>query len=308
MKIAKNITELIGKTPLVYLEKMNKELDAEIVVKLESFNPMASIKDRIALSMIEKAETSGELKKGSLVIEPTSGNTGVGLAFVCASKGYKLVLTMPDSMSVERRKLLSAFGAKIILTPGKDGMIGAIKKAEELHIENTGSFMPQQFKNPANPAIHKITTAMEIWDDTDGKIDIFVSGVGTGGTITGVATKLKELKKELIAVAVEPKDSPVLSGGSAGAHKIQGIGAGFIPDTLDLKVVDEIIKIENDRAGEIARKLATTEGILVGISSGAAVAAAIEIAKRPGNNGKMIVVVLPDTGERYLSTWLFTKE
>jgi len=304
-KIANDITELIGNTPLVRLNRITRGAKAEVVAKLESFNPCSSVKDRIALSMIRAAEEQGFIKKDTVIIEPTSGNTGIALAFVCASRGYRLVLTMPETMSVERRHILSIFGAELVLTPGSEGMPGAIRKAEQLVAENKNYFMPQQFKNPANPKIHRQTTAEEIWKDTDGKIDILVAGVGTGGTITGVAEVIKRRKPELRVIAVEPADSPVLSGGKPGPHKIQGIGAGFIPEVLKLELVDEIIKITNDDAGVTARRLAKEEGILAGISSGAATYAALEIAKRPENKGKLVVVILPDTGERYISTWLF---
>ena len=304
-KIAKDITELIGSTPLVRLNRMNGDAKAEVVAKLESFNPCSSVKDRIALSMIRAAEERGLLSKDTVIIEPTSGNTGIALAFVCASRGYRLILTMPETMSIERRHILSIFGAELVLTPGAEGMPGAIRKAEQLVAENSNYFMPQQFKNPANPKIHRETTAEEIWKDTNGKIDILVAGVGTGGTITGVAEAIKKRKPEFKAIAVEPADSPVLSGGKPGPHKIQGIGAGFIPDVMKLELVDEIIKVTNDDAGATARRLAREEGILAGISSGAATWAALEVAKRPENKGKLIVVILPDTGERYISTWLF---
>jgi len=303
--IARDSTELIGNTPLVRLNRITEGAKAEVVAKLESFNPISSVKDRIGVAMIVDAEEKGLIKKGTVIVEPTSGNTGISLAFVCAARGYKLILTMPDTMSVERRQLLSIFGAELVLTPGAEGMPGAIRKAEQLVAENSGYFMPQQFKNPANPEIHRLTTAEEIWRDTNGKVDILVSGVGTGGTITGVAEVIKKKKSDFKVIAVEPTDSPVLSGGKPGGHKIQGIGAGFIPDVLRLDLVDEIIKVTNEDAGIIARRLAKEEGILVGISSGAATWVALEVAKRLENEGKLIVVVLPDTGERYLSTWLF---
>ncbi|MBU1006123.1 MAG: cysteine synthase A [Candidatus Omnitrophica bacterium] len=304
-KIYNDITETVGNTPLVRLSRIAGSLDAEIIAKIESFNPAGSVKDRIALSMIQDAEKRGVLKPGGTIIEPTSGNTGIGLAFIAAAKGYKLVITMPDTMSVERRKLLALFGAEIILTPGESGMKGAIEEAEKLAKKIKGAFMPQQFKNPANPEVHRETTAEEIWNDTDGRVDIFVSGVGTGGTLTGVAGALKKKKQGFKAVAVEPVDSPVLSGGAPGSHKIQGIGAGFIPDVLDRNLIDEVIKVSNEDAFLISRRLAKEEGIVAGISSGAALWAALEIAKRPENKGKVIVVILPDTGERYISTELF---
>jgi len=304
-KIANNITELMGNTPLVKLSKITKDVKAEIVGKLEFFNPTGSVKDRIGVSMITEAEKKGLLKKDSIVVEPTSGNTGISLAFVCAVKGYRLVLTMPDTMSIERRKILEAFGAEIVLTPGSEGMKGAIKKAEEIVKKNCKAFMPQQFNNPANPEIHRKTTALEIWEDTDGKVDILVSGVGTGGTITGVAEVIKKRKPSFKAIAVEPANSPVLSGGEPGPHKIQGIGAGFVPGVLNRDIIDEIIKVTNEEAMICARRLAKEEGIFAGISSGAAVWAAIEVAKRKENKGKLIVVILPDLGNRYLSTELF---
>lgn len=304
-KVANNITELIGNTPLVRLEKIAKGLNTEIVAKLESSNPCASVKDRIGVSMIEAAEREGKIKEDTIILEPTSGNTGIALAFVCAAKGYKLVLTMPDTMSIERRKLLKIFGAELVLTPGEEGMTGAVNKAEEMAKENPKYFILQQFKNPANPQIHRETTAKEIWEDTDGRVDILVSGVGTGGTITGVAEVIKKLKPSFKAIAVEPFDSPVLSGGKPGPHKIQGIGAGFVPEVLNVNIIDEIIRVKHEDAGVMVRRLAKEEGILAGISSGAALWAAVEVAKRKENKNKMLVVILPDTGERYLSTWLF---
>lgn len=309
-RIAKNLTELVGNTPLLEFSNFNasKNLQAKVVGKLEYFNPAGSVKDRIALAMIEDAETRGVLKPGATIIEPTSGNTGVGLAFVSSSKGYNLILTMPDTMSVERRNLLKALGAQLVLTPGVEGMKGAIAKAESLKNEIPGSIILQQFENPANPAIHKRTTGEEIWRDTDGKIDIFVAGVGTGGTISGVGETLKKHNSAIKIVAVEPADSPVLSGGNPGPHKIQGIGAGFIPRTYKGEVVDQIIPVQNDDAIRTSRELAKKEGLLVGISSGAAVYAASELAKLPENAGKTIVALLPDTGERYLSTVLYAFE
>jgi cysteine synthase A len=306
--IAKDSTELIGNTPLVRLNRITSGVKAEVVAKLESFNPLGSVKDRIGVSMILDAEERGLIKKDTVIVEPTSGNTGIALAFVCAARGYKLILTMPDTMSMERRQLLSVLGAQLVLTPGAEGMKGAVRKAEQLVAENPSYFMPQQFKNPANTEIHRITTAEEIWRDTEGKVDILVSGVGTGGTITGVAEVIKKRNPGFKAIAVEPAASPVLSGGKAGPHKIQGIGAGFKPDVLRLDLVDEIIKVANEDAGITARRLARDEGILAGISSGAATWAAIEVAKRAENKDKLIVVILPDTGERYLSTWLFQEQ
>lgn len=304
-KIYEDITKTIGNTPLVRLNKITKGLHATILAKLEFFNPLSSVKDRIGVSMIEAAEKAGLLKKDTIIVEPTSGNTGIALAFVAAAKGYKLILTMPETMSIERRQLFSIFGAELVLTPGSEGMSGAIRKAEEIARNTPNSFMPQQFKNLANPEIHRRTTAEEIWKDTDGKVDILVSGVGTGGTITGVAEVIKKRKPQFKAIAVEPVDSPVLSGGKPGSHKIQGIGAGFVPEILNVGIIDEIVKVSNDDSGATSRRLAKEEGILGGISSGAATWAALEIAKRSENKGKMIVVIIPDTGERYLSTWLF---
>lgn len=305
MKIAENVGNLIGNTPLVKINKLNQGGYAEIVAKLEMFNPMSSIKDRIGKSMIEDAEKRGVLKEGSVIIEPTSGNTGIALAFIAASRGYRLILTMPETMSIERRKLLKALGAEIVLTDGSRGMRGAIAKAEELAREISGSFIPQQFSNPANPEIHRQTTAEEIWRDTDGKVDILVSGVGTGGTVTGISEVLKSRKPSFKTIAVEPDGSPVLSGGQPGLHKIQGIGAGFVPDVLKMELLDEVFRVKDTDAGDTARALARQEGILVGISSGAALYAALQVSKREENRGKLIVVILPDTGERYLSTWLF---
>src|SRR5690554_4718790 len=302
-KIAQNIADLVGKTPLVKINRLVKEDAAELVAKLEFFNPAGSVKDRIALNMIEDAERKGILTKDSIIVEPTSGNTGVGLAFVAAVKGYKVILTMPESMSVERRKLLKKFGAELVLTPAAEGMKGAIAKAVELAAANPNSFIPQQFKNAANPEVHRKTTALEIWEDTDGKVDIVVSGIGTGGTITGVGEVLKAKKPGVKIIAVEPEASPVLSGGQPGPHRIQGIGAGFVPDVLNTSVYDEVVKVSNDDAINTANLAATQEGILCGFSSGAALKAAIEVANRPENKGKLVVVVLPDTGERYLSAF-----
>ena len=306
--IAKDSTELIGNTPLVSLNRITEGAKGEVVAKLESFNPLGSVKDRIGVAMIIDAEEKGLIKKDTIIVEPTSGNTGIALAFVCAARGYKLVLTMPDTMSIERRQLLSALGAELLLTPGAEGMAGAIKRAEQLVAENTDYYMPQQFKNSSNPEIHRLTTAEEIWRDTEGKVDILVAGVGTGGTITGVAEVLNKRKPGFKAIAVEPDASPVLSGGKSGAHKIQGIGAGFKPDVLRLDLVAEVVKVSNENAGITARRLAREEGILAGISSGAAVWAALQVARRKENEGKLIVVILPDTGERYLSTWLFQEQ
>ncbi|MFA6308999.1 MAG: cysteine synthase A [Clostridia bacterium] len=306
-KIAKSLTDLIGNTPLLELTKYNKASDigAKLIAKLEYFNPLGSVKDRIGYEMIKDAEDKGLINKDTVIIEPTSGNTGIALAFVAASRGYRLILTMPETMSLERRKLLLALGAELVLTPGTDGMSGAIVKAEEMIEEIPNSFMPQQFNNPANPEIHRKTTAEEIWKDTDGKVDIFVAGVGTGGTISGVGEGLKKKNPEIKIVAVEPSSSPVLSGGKPGPHKIQGIGAGFIPKVLNMNILDEVYRVTNEDAFNAAKKLSKTEGLLIGISSGAAVFAATQIAKRPENKGKVIVVLLPDTGERYLSTELF---
>jgi len=310
MKIYHSLTELIGNTPLLSPQNLIRKhnLKAEVLLKLEYFNPLGSVKDRIGYAMVKDAEQRGVLKPDSVIIEPTSGNTGIALAFVAASRGYRIILTMPETMSVERRSLLAQLGAQIVLTPGAEGMSGAVRKADELACEIPGGVVLQQFSNPANPAVHSATTAQEIWNDTEGKVDIFVAGVGTGGTVTGAGRELKAKKPGLRVVALEPADSPVLSGGKPGPHKIQGIGAGFVPEVFDRSVVDEIMKIENGHAVEASRELARTEGLLVGISSGAAAHAAIELAKLPENEGKVIVAILPDTGERYLSTVLFQNQ
>ena len=306
-RIANDVTELVGHTPLVRLNKVTAGAGATVVAKLESFNPLGSVKDRIGLAMIEAADQEGLLSKDTVMVEPTSGNTGLALGFVAAARGYKLILTMPETMSVERRQLLRALGAEIVLTPGKEGMSGAVRRAEELTRETPNAWMPQQFRNPANPAVHRRTTAEEIWADTDGAVDIFVAGVGTGGTITGVGQALKARKPGLQVVAVEPTESPVLSGGQSGPHKIQGIGAGFVPEVLDRGVVDEIVQVSGAEAMAMGRRLAREEGLLVGISSGAAAFAAVAVARREENKGKLVVVLLPDTGERYLSTELFAE-
>jgi cysteine synthase A len=306
-KIANSISDLIGHTPLLRLNRVTRGCLGEVIAKLESFNPCGSVKDRIGYSMIEAAEKAGRIRKDTIILEPTSGNTGIALAFICAAKGYPLVLTMPDSMSIERIHLLKMFGAEVILTSGNEGMTGAVKMAEEMASKDSRYFIPQQFKNPSNPDIHKRTTALEIWEDTDGQIDVLVSGVGTGGTITGISEFIKKRKPAFKAIAVEPENSPVLSGGRPGPHKIQGIGAGFVPEVLRMDLVDEVIKVSNENAGLLSKRLAKEEGILAGISSGAAVWAGIEVAKRSESQGKMIVVILPDTGERYISTWLFNE-
>ena len=308
MPIYEDITQTVGNTPLVKLNRISASLNATVAVKLESRNPLGSVKDRIGVAMIEDAEKKGLIKPGATLIEPTSGNTGIALAFTAAAKGYKLILTMPESMSVERRRLLNVLGAELVLTPAENGMPGAIKAAEKLVEENPDAFMLQQFDNPSNPNIHRVTTAEEIWADTDGKVDIFVAGVGTGGTLTGVATALKAKNSEIKAVAVEPEKSPVISGGKPGAHKIQGIGAGFIPNNLNTELIDEIVLVDGAAAGAMSRRLAKEEGILCGISAGGNVLAAIELAKRSENAGKLIVTVICDTGERYLSTWLFEEK
>lgn len=304
-KIYDDITKTIGNTPLVRINRLNTAKEVNLLAKVESFNPLSSIKDRLGLALIESAERDGLIKEGTTIIEPTSGNTGIALAFICASRGYKLILTMPETMSIERRKLLQILGARVELTDGTKGMNGAIKRAEELALEIPGSFIPQQFSNPANPEVHRRTTAEEIWNDTDGKVDLVIGGVGTGGTMTGIGEALKKKKPGITIIAVEPQDSPVLSGGEPGPHKIQGIGAGFVPAVYNSNVVDEIITVSHTDAGQTARDLARLEGILIGISGGAALYAALKVAKRKDSAGKTIVVILPDSGERYLSTWLF---
>jgi cysteine synthase A len=304
-KIANFISELIGQTPLLKLNRVTAGCKGQVIAKLESFNPCGSVKDRIGYAMIETAEKAGLIKEDTIILEPTSGNTGIALAFICAAKKYPLVLTMPDTMSIERVHLLRMFGAKVILTPGNEGMTGAVRMAEEMASKDARYFIPQQFKNPANPEIHRKTTALEIWEDTDGQVDVLVAGVGTGGTISGISEVLKKRKPESRVIAVEPKNSPVLSGGRPGPHKIQGIGAGFVPEVFRADLVDEVIEVSDEDAGGMVRQLAKEEGVLAGISSGAAAWAAIEVAKRRESEGKMIVVILPDTGERYISTWLF---
>jgi cysteine synthase A len=305
MSIAKSITDLVGNTPLVRVNSLSNETGAEIIGKVESFNPLSSVKDRLALGMIDAAEKSGDLKPGGTIVEPTSGNTGIGLAFISAARGYKLILTMPDTMSIERRKLAKVLGATIVLTPGAQGMPGAIEEAAKITAETEGAFMPQQFENSANPQVHKDTTAVEIWNDTDGKVDILISSVGTGGTLTGVGEGLKEKNSNIKVIAVEPEESAVLSGEKPGPHRIQGIGAGFIPKVLNRDVIDEVVKINSEIAAKFTRAVAKSDGLLLGISSGAALAAAKEVGSRPENRGKNIVVILPDSGERYLSTWIF---
>ncbi len=304
-RIARDITELVGNTPLVQLRRLTEGSGATVLAKIESFNPLSSVKDRIGLAMIEAAERDGKINSKTTIVEPTSGNTGIALAFISAARGYRLVLTMPDTMSVERRKLLGIFGAELVLTPGEKGMKGAIEEAERIVKETPNAIMLQQFENPANPDVHRRTTAEEIWNDTGGAVDILIAGVGTGGTISGISEVIKRRKRGFRAIAVEPEDSPVLSGGEPGPHKIQGIGAGFVPSVYRADLVDEIIRVSNEEAGEMARRAAREEGLLIGISSGAAISAAIKVAARPESKGKTIVVILPDTGERYLSTWLF---
>ncbi|MBF0585811.1 cysteine synthase A [Prosthecochloris sp. N3] len=308
MNIYDNITQTVGRTPLVRIQRLAGECSGRLLAKIESFNPLSSVKDRVGVAMIEDAERSGRIRQGTTIVEPTSGNTGIALAFACAAKGYRLILTMPDTMSVERRRLLKVLGAELVLTDGAGGMKQAIAEAERLVATIPGSIMLQQFSNPANPDMHRRTTAREIWEDTAGSVDVFVAGVGTGGTITGVGSALKELSPRVQVIAVEPEDSPVISGGKPGPHKIQGIGAGFLPDNLDTTVIDEVVAVSADEAGRAARALALKEGIVSGISSGAAMSAALEIASRPSMQDKNIVVLLPDTGERYLSTWLFAEE